>query len=136
MGPAPKPLLERFLAFVKVDVSTDCWEWTGFRDRKGYPRVRVGSLIDGTRRKANACRVSLELFVGPIAEGLWACHHCDNPGCVNPKHLYVGTAADNGRDIRVRRRAVGKHPDRRGSLNPNYKHGRYSQSVLGASEEG
>jgi hypothetical protein len=84
-------------------MSSGCWEWQRYR-LSGYGRITV----DG--RMQNAHRVSYELFIGRIPEGLVVCHHCDNPPCVNPEHLFVGTWQDNTRD------AVAK-----GRLNPDLR---------------
>lgn len=62
-------------------------------------------MVDGRKVSLRATRVSLELALGrPLAPGLYACHTCDNPPCVNPVHLYEGTATRNMRDAVERRR--------------------------------
>lgn len=69
-----------------------CWEWTGRRKPAGY-----GSLfIRGKNLVAH--RVAWRLVCGPIPPGMFICHHCDNPPCCNPDHLFIGTARDNVRD--------------------------------------
>src|SRR3990167_3652620 len=88
-------LEERFWS--KVDKSGDCWIWTGAKI-SGYPIFRVGNkLIRGHR-------YSWELCNGKIPEGLFACHHCDNPSCVRPDHIFLGTHTDNMRDARQKGR--------------------------------
>ncbi len=68
-----------------------CWNWTGFRDKDGYGRFRVGSQKAGTARSAFAHRFAYETLVGLIPEGLEPDHTCHNPACVNPDHLEAVT---------------------------------------------
>lgn len=88
-----------------------CWEWTGFISRAGYGRYR----------EQEAHRAAYERENGAIPPGLFVCHSCDNPACVNPAHLWLGTAGDNSRDMVAKGRA--RHPKwagrRRGTANPN-----------------
>ena len=71
-----------------------CWTWTAFRNTA---RGGVGHFnVDGQVMRAP--RVAWELVNGAIPRGLFVCHHCDNPSCCNPAHLFLGTAADNMRD--------------------------------------
>lgn len=82
----------------KVDPSGDCWVWTGRARNRGYGVVSV----DGRGRLAH--RVAWELERGPIPEGLNVLHRCDNPPCVRPDHLFLGTQADNMADMTEKKR--------------------------------
>lgn len=100
--------------FIRSRVQLDdngCWIWQGF----------VG--VRGTRAMFNdeyAYRIAYRVFVGPIPDGLMICHHCDNGLCVNPAHLYAGTAADNARDAVARGRTV--LPNLSGEASPASRH--------------
>lgn len=71
---------------------SDCWEWEGSRYPSGYGAVKWNGRVIGAHRLA-----WIEAF-GPIPDGLDVCHHCDNPPCVRPSHLFLGTRSDNMRD--------------------------------------
>jgi len=87
----------------KVDVAgaDDCWEWRAALTGKGYGKIQWG------RRYVNAHRVVYEHFHGPIPKGLLVLHRCDNRVCVNPAHLFVGTAKDNADDMMRKGRGRG-----------------------------
>lgn len=87
-----KTILERLLAKITLNERTDCWEWNGYRNEKGYGQM---SLPD---RNVKAHRLSYELHKGEIPKGLLVCHECDNPPCCNPDHLFLGTHLDNRTD--------------------------------------
>lgn len=78
--------------FEKVDKSDSCWVWTGAVNRAGYGRF----CVDGVNKLAH--RVSWEIEHGVLTGGQHVLHKCDNPPCVNPKHLFLGTNRDNVTD--------------------------------------
>ena len=102
----PRPMVpfkasdETRLRFVGWLVNENgCWEWAGRLDKKGY-----GVLATLHKRQAFAHRTAYEVWNGPIEEGLSVCHSCDNPKCINPEHLWLGTQRDNLQDMTRKQR--------------------------------
>lgn len=93
-------LAERFWA--KVRKSKGCWEWTGAKQHNGYGFIHTGGHV--IRRPLRAHRASWELHYGPIPAGLWVLHRCDNPSCVRPDHLFLGSRSDNMKDCAAKGR--------------------------------
>lgn len=91
-----------------VEIGPGCWLWTGVKDHKGYGRFHL--LDKGRRRMVRAHRVAYELTCGPIPDGLEVMHACDNPQCVNPAHLSIGTHSENMQDAAAKGRicTIGK----------------------------
>ena len=96
-----RPLKERFEAKVKA-VESGCHEWQSTLHRDGYGKFWLET------GQVQAHRVAYQIYKGEIADGLWVLHTCDNRKCVNPDHLYLGTAKQNTNDMHKRARNVGR----------------------------
>lgn len=96
------PPLERFWAQVDQTGKNGCWLWTGARGKRGY------GVFEIQRKQWKAHRFSYAVLVGDIPNGMLVCHKCDNPPCVNPCHLFLGTPEDNVRDMLAKGR--GRQP--------------------------
>jgi len=108
-GPKPIPLAQRMPSKIRPDANTGCWEWTAHKNIWGYGQIRVGE------KQMAAHRISYEMHCGPIPLDIFVLHRCDNPGCVNPDHLFLGTHEDNMADRRAKERQA------HGTSHPNTK---------------
>lgn len=98
----PRPIEERLWRHVDQRGPTlipelgECWIWIGATDKKNYGKIQAGTFA--APRLVQTHRVSYEIAYGPIPTGSNVLHRCDNPPCLRPTHLFVGTYADNARD--------------------------------------
>lgn len=103
----------------KVDRTGNCHTWTAYTDKAGY------GLLNVMRHPYLATRIAYKLATGKDPEGLHVCHRCDNPSCVRPDHLFLGTDADNLRDMSAKGRAP------RGSRNGhNRRAGKLTEDIV------
>lgn len=109
--PKFKYMRKRFWSKVDIREKDDCWEWLASKNPDGYGRFWINNRLE------QAHRVSWSFFKGDIPEGMKLLHHCDNPGCCNPSHLFIGTQQDNADD----REAKGRGNQSIGEKNGNSK---------------
>jgi len=102
-----KTLEEKFWEKVNKKGKDDCWEWLAGRNHKNYGNFYV-SIGNSKDKHWIAHRMAWKLTYGEIPKGLHICHHCDNPPCVNPNHLWIGTNKDNILDASRKGRLVRK----------------------------
>ena len=108
---------ERLLDLVEMEPNSGCWIFVGSRNeaRGGYGNFNYQG------RNQSASRAAYLLFVGPLAPSEYACHACDTPPCVNPHHLFAGTARDNAQDAARKGRMAVPKPNATGELNHSAK---------------
>lgn len=96
--------------WLHVDKTDSCWNWTGSTRPYGYGRFQNSGIA------YLAHRYSFALINGPIPDGMLVCHHCDNPRCVRPDHLFLGTTLDNVKDKIEKGRGYGGEAHYRAKL--------------------
>jgi hypothetical protein len=106
MPPKPQPIIEKFWTRVVRRPNNECWEWIG-STYQGYGVVQEALGSRGHYKNHKAHRLSYMIAYGKIPDGAFVCHHCDNPSCTNPSHLFIGTARDNNDDMISKGRHVG-----------------------------
>lgn len=106
-------LVRRFLARPVLVDEVGCWIWTGSRTKGGYGKIRSGN------RSIYAHRLSIFVHRGVDPDGFSVCHHCDNPSCINPDHLFASTTRGNSEDAHWKGR-LGRN-QLRGDENGNSK---------------
>lgn len=109
----PLTVKERLLKRVEVDDISGCWNWIGAKNIRGYGQIKV----DGAQLGAH--RVSYEVFYGNLQEHLCVIHSCDNPSCINPDHLSLGTNKENSEDMVSKKRQCYGDRNARSILRPD-----------------
>ena len=114
--PSQKTETDRFWLKVDKKHPDECWIWMGAKHKSGYGNFKLDN-----KKIVKSHRYSFLITHGQLDESLYVCHSCDNPSCVNPNHLWQGTAKENNKDCRDKNRAV---------FPPDQKVENHSQHIL------
>lgn len=106
-----KDISERFWNKIEICGDDECWNWKTQKGKQRYGKCKIDGIIFRSHR------IAWELVNGKIPDGLCVCHHCDNPSCCNPRHLFLGTHKENMVDMRQK----GKGARCPGISNPSAK---------------
>lgn len=124
-----RPIAERFMEKVEPDLNGGCWLWSGCLDNGGY------GLVGGDgKRNVKVHRLSYEVNVGPIPDGLFVLHKCDVRSCCNPDHLFLGTKKDNAIDAVRKGRWVNNAGEKHGMAKLSDQNVREIRQALTGSE--
>jgi len=110
--------IERFWSKVDKKADEECWEWLAYKNTKGYGRVGIKNKLYKAHRVAWVA-TNGEIPAHESYHGICVCHKCDNPSCVNPAHLFLGTHEENVKDMVKKERGV--MPDKNGEKNGRSK---------------
>ncbi len=113
----------RFMSHVEKK-ENGCWLWVGARNEKGYGIVGLRGIT------TKAHRISYQMFVREISREECALHHCDNPPCCNPEHLFIGDRNENNQDM-IRKGRYNRERKKRGyRLGENHQGNKFSDAVI------
>jgi HNH endonuclease len=113
--------------------ANDCWEWKGWLNDHGYAMLGIGG-VGKERRNIRASRIQYYLHYGKFDETLCVLHNCDNPNCINPDHLFLGTKKDNTQDMKTKGRESNP-PIHKGEAHHKTKFGKETVMAILASQD-